>query len=739
MEQHQASEKKSPKRTQTWVFILSGMGITLLMLLLYVVQPAMLVQIDRKSYDIFIKYLAGGMPSPVPVIIDIDEKSLEAYGQWPWPRYRVAQLLEKLTESGVAAIGLDILFSEPDGSSPAQIKQHLKETFGIDLNFTGLPPLLEDNDALLATVLSQSPTVLGLFLRFDGPNMDSQLLPPPTGLVEQVPTGAIPPRTNLLRASGATLPMPALRKMATQGFINVLPDSDGIIRAVPLVMQMQNADRQLVYASLALRALMQALGTKTMVLKSNAEGLESIRIGQTLIPVTPEGFFRLPFRGPSRTYPYVSVSDVLENRIPPDFLAGRIALVGTSAAGLLDIRATPLDAVYPGVEVHATVIDSILSGRSISLPAWTMGAQVLAITLTGMLCCVAFGLLKPAVYLPVAIALTTGTVVTSFTIFQSGAYFSPIYLVLTVIAEGVGLLSLRFWQSDRQKKQLHQAFNRYVSPEVVSRIAQHEGDILAGEVREVSLLFTDVRGFTNLSEKLQPGQVVGLLNRYLTPMTALVRASGGTVDKFIGDAIMSFWNAPLDVEEHPAKALRTLLDMHKALNILNIGLQEDFGFCLAMGGGIHTGTVHVGNMGSEELLDYTCIGDNVNLAARLESLCSKYGVGVIISDVTAARCGESFTIRRLDSIRVKGKQQALTIYTAMEPEEMDKRKAEFALADAALLHYQAGDFHTALDAFNAIKAQYPDIKLYSLYADRCTELLAAPPEQWDGVWTFESK
>lgn len=735
----QASAKKSPKRTQTWLFIIIGMSIALLMLVLYVAQPAMLVQVDRKAYDTFLKYQSGGSPSPVPVIIDIDEKSLAAYGQWPWPRYHIAHLLEKLTQMGVAAVGLDILFSEPDGSSPAQIKQHLKKNFNIDFEFTGLPPQLQDNDNLLATVLSQSPAVLGLFLRFDGISVDSQLLPPPTGIVEQLPTGAAPPRDKLLRASGVTLPMPALRKMATQGFINVLPDSDGIIRAAPLVMQIHNANRQLVYASLAVRSLMQAMGVKTMILKSNADGLESIRIGKTVIPVTPEGFFRVPFRGPSRTYPYISVYDVLENNIPPNFLQGRIALVGTSATGLLDIRATPLDAVYPGVEVHATIIDAILSGRSISIPAWTMGAQVLAIMLTGVLCCLAFGLLKPAIYLPVALALTSGAVAASFSIFQSGSYFSPIYVVITVIAEGVGLLSLRFWQSDRQKRQLHQAFNRYVSPEVVSRIARHEGDILAGEVREVSLLFTDVRGFTSLSEKLQPAQVVALLNRYLTPMTALIRASGGTVDKFIGDAIMAFWNAPLDVENHPAKALRTLLDMQKALIILNSSLQKDFGFGLSMGGGVHTGTVHVGNMGSEELLDYTCIGDNVNLAARLESLCSRYGVGAIVSDATAARCGDDFVLRHLDSIRVKGKLQPVTIYTAMEPEEKEARQAEFALADLAQEQYQAGEFHAARDRFIALSEQYPAVKLYTLYAERCTSLLATPHAEWDGVWTFDNK
>lgn len=735
----QNNKNSTAKHTQTWIFILVGMSITVLMLLLYLWQPAVLVQLDRKSYDSFLKKTSGGTPSPVPVIIDIDEKSLKAYGQWPWPRYLVAQLIEKLTQNGVAAIGLDILFAEADGSSPSVLKDKLKKSFNIDLHFQGLPPQLEDNDALLAQVLQESPAVLGLFLRFDGQALAHELLPPPTGLVEQRPQGTPPPRQHLLNATGSVLPVPALRAVATQGFINALPDADGIVRFAPLVLQIDNGDSKHVYASLALRALMQAIGAKTMILKSGMDGLESIRVGRTLIPVSPQGFFRVPFRGGMGTYPYFSAVDIMEDRVTPQDLAGRIALVGTSAAGLLDIRATPLDPVYPGVEVHAAIIDAVLSGRTISVPSWTMGAQLIAILLTGILCCVAFGLLKPIVYLPVALGLTAGAVLGAQAIFQTGLYLTPVYVVVTVIAQGASLLSLRFWQADRQKRQLHQAFNRYVSPEVVSRIARHEGNLLAGELREVSLLFTDVRGFTNLSEKLQPEQVVDLLNRYLTPMTALVRASGGTVDKFIGDAVMAFWNAPLDVENHPQKALRTLMDMHISLRQLNVSLQQDFGFGLAMGGGIHTGTVHVGNMGSAELLDYTCIGDNVNLAARLESLCSKYGVGVILSDVTAARCGDEFLLRKLDNIRVKGKQQPVTILTAVEPEEFKARREEFAANDAAHDYYEQGDFDAAVTAFTALQADYPDNALYTLYLNRCKVLQTAPPQTWDGVWTFDSK
>lgn len=709
------------------------------MLLLYLWQPAVLVQLDNKSYDIFLKKNSGGTPSPVPIIIDIDEKSLKAYGQWPWPRYLVARLIEKLTQAQIAVIGLDILFAEPDGSSPNLLKEKLKKNFAIDLNFTGLPPQFEDNDTLLAQVLHKSPTVLGLFLQFDGIPLEGDFLPPPTGIVEQIPPGMPSPRQKLLNAQGATLPVPALRAMSNQGFINVLPDADGIIRSAPLVLQMSNNTSNHVYASLALRSLMQAMGTKTIILKSGNEGLESIRVGRIRIPVSPQGFFRVPFRGGMQTYPYFSAVDIMEERIPAAELTGRIALVGTSAAGLMDIRATPFSAVYPGVEVHAAIIDAILSGRSIGVPTWTTGAQVLAIILTGILCCVAFGLLKPIVYLPVALSLTIGAVLGAQAIFTMELYLTPVYVVLTVIAQGAGLLSLRFWQSDRQKHFLHQAFNRYVSPEVVSQIARHEGNLLAGEVREVSLLFTDIRGFTSLSEKLQPEQVVTLLNRYLTPMTALVRASGGTVDKFIGDAVMAFWNAPLDVKNHPQKALRTLMDMHISLRQLNISLHKDFGFGLTMCGGLHTGTVHVGNMGSEELLDYTCIGDNVNLAARLESLCSKYGVGVIISDATAALCGDEFLLRKLDNIRVKGKQQPVTIFTVLEPEAFEARREEFAAGDAAHVYYEKGDFAAAITAFAALQVQYPHNALYALYLNRCKLLQAAPPQIWDGVWTFDSK
>lgn len=706
------------------------------MICLYIAQPAMLQQLDRKVYDAFLIGRSGGAPSPVPAVVDIDERSLAAYGQWPWPRYLLARLLARLTEHGAAAVALDILLSEPDRSSPAHLRAGLKRDFGLDMGFTHLPPELEDNDALLARTLTESPAILGVFLRFSADSPTTDMLPPATGLAEQTPPGCPSPRERLLPAHSALLPLPAFLRAAPVGVINAAPDADGVIRTVPLVSRL--GDRM--YANLALRALMRGMGVGTMILRSGPDGLEELRVGPLSVPVTPTGAMYVPFRGPRGGYPYFSAVDVLEGRAPAEEIQGRILFVGSSAAGLQDIRATPFDPVYPGVEVHAAVVDAILSQNFRILPAWTPGAQALAILLAGLLTALACGLARPIVYLPLSAGLAGGAVAGSWHLFGGGVFLSPLYVTLTVAAETLTLLSVRFWQEERQKRVLRRAFSRYVAPEVVARIAERGGDVFAGEEREVTLLFTDVRGFTSLSEKLRPEQVVALLNRYFTPMTACIRDNEGTLDKFIGDAIMAFWNAPLDVADHPARAVRTALRMQELLRELNISLEKEFGVRLAIGAGVHTGAVYVGNMGSEDLLDYTCIGDNVNLASRLEGLCPKYGVGIVVSGDTARQCADDLYFRPLDTIRVKGRTHSVDICTVLRPEEAAARREELDNAATALRAYRQGDFTGAERLFATLRETCPaDAALYSLYAQRCRALAASPPANWDGIWTFDSK
>jgi adenylate cyclase len=298
---------------------------------------------------------------------------------------------------------------------------------------------------------------------------------------------------------------------------------------------------------------------------------------------------------------------------------------------------------------------------------------------------------------------------------------------------------LRFWQEEKQKLVLRNAFSRYVSPEIVKRITKLRGNLFAGEERELSILFTDIRGFTTLSEKLSPPQVVSLLNRYFTPMTALVRAHSGTMDKFIGDALMAFWNAPLDVPGHAGLAVESALAMQEKLLALNEDLFREFGVHIRMGAGVHTGPAYVGNMGSAELVNYTLIGDNVNLASRLEGLCPQYGVGVVISGETRAGCEDLFAFQYLDTIRVKGKSQPVSVYAPLRREDEAARREELLFWQDACELYRSGDFARAADAFTGLCKQFPDVKLYAVHAERVRSLLRNPPPDWNGIWTAINK
>lgn len=721
------------RRWTTWYV---GLGLTLGMVVLYIVQPTFLKQLDLAVHDAYLTRVDPDVPSPLPVLVDIDEKSLARHGQWPWPRYRLAALVDRLGQAGVAAMGLDILLTEPDRTSPARLRDQLRRDFGLDIVFDGLPREIEDNDAILAHVLTQNPVVLGCYFRFD-----AEAGAPGGGvagpaLAELNQPNSRPAMDTLPKARSVSLPLPIFTRNAPVAFFNASPDRDGLIRRVPLLL---GADGT-IHASLALRALMLAQGVETLILRGGPDGPERIDCGPLAIPISPDGSMPLLFRGGAGTYPVFSASDILDNAIPAERLRGRIAFIGSSATGLRDIRATPFDPHYPGMETHAAAVDAIVSGRFLSAPAWTPGAQVLGMFLTCILGVLAFGRASARVYAPLAAIMVWGIWQGGLGLFRHGVFLSPVPVLLTLGGHGVVLLGLRFWQEEHQKRTIHKAFSRYVSPEIVGRIVDSgRADIaLAGEERVISILFSDIRGFTALSERLAPEQVVALLNRYFTPMTSIVRDSQGTLDKFIGDALMAFWNAPLDVPEHAGRAVRAAWRMRQALDGLNTELRREHGFTLAIGIGIHTGRAFVGNMGTSELLSYTAIGDNVNLASRLEGLCPVYGVPAVVSEDTRAECSSEQAWQILDRVRVKGKAQPVRIFTPLDQTEVQDRAEELAAHARALEAYDAGRFEEAKTAFSALEA-HTGRHLYTLYARRCEELRAAPPENWDGVWTFTAK
>lgn len=726
----------SSRVSRPWWIPVAGMAVALFVLSLYVLQPTPLRHLDLNVHDAFHRSLPQTRPSSIPVLVDIDEESLAALGQWPWPRYRLAAVVDRLGQAGAAAIAVDILLAEPDRTSPSLLRKRLREDFGLDVSFQGLPPELEDHDRILTHVLHNNPVVLGCYFRFDEAVPPPRRWPQGPGIAEFIPEHGRPALDSLPTARSASLPLPALTAVAPTGFYNIRSDSDGLLRRAPLLL----AANGTLYAGLAVRALMLAQGQSTLRVFTDADGVSALGLGNQTVPLEPDGSMAIRFHGRAGQFQTLSARHVLAGGLPAGSLAGRVAVIGTSATGLGDIRSTPFDRHYPGMEVHAAVIDTILSGRFLVTPAWAPGAQSLAILGTGVLCVLAFGRAGAAVYLPTGAGLLLGLWHGGRLLSCAGIFLSPLYSMLTVGAEALILIGLRFWHEEGRRRAIHRAFSRYVSPEIVNRIIQHHRGpaALAGEQRVLSLLFSDIRGFTTLSERLRPEQTVELLNRYFTPMTSIVRNSQGTLDKFIGDALMAFWNAPLDVADHAERAVRAALDMQDALHALNTELSRDLDLRLAMGTGIHTGPAYVGNMGTGELLAYTAIGDTVNLASRLEGLCPVYGTPNVVSDATRALCLAHFSWQRLDRVRVKGKGQAVTIYTAMRPAESAERDDELRRHHQALACYDAGRFEDALAAFSALERDRPSA-LYTLYVTRCTTLRHAPPSNWDGVWTLSAK
>ena len=722
---------KTEKGVESVVIILSGICVTAAMLFAYIGRPTLLTHLDFKVYDLLLPLRAAPEPSPAPVIVDLDEAAIEQYGQWPWPRYLIADILERLTDYGAAAIGLDIMFAEADRSSPERVQEALRRDKSLDFKYSGIPPEFRDYDLILADALQKNQAVLSAYADFTGES--SEAPPPPSvNIIEREKSGAIPSWREIMpEAKSAVLPLPVLRG-APMGFINARQDTDGIVREIPLVIRMGEN----IYPSLSVRVLMQGLGQRNLTLESGPHGLESVRLGKLYsVPVSPQGMMRIPFIGPRRTYPYYSAADVLAARVPPEALQGRAVFVGTSLVGLSDIRSTPFDAACPGVEVHAAALDAILSGNAVSLPPWTPAAQVGLIALAGLLSTLTFGFARPRVYLPVALALVGAAIQLSRYLFSRGLFLSPLYGVLTVAALGAILLLARFWQEERQKRRLRGIFSRYVSPEVVNRVTRTAGELMAGEERELSIMFTDIRGFTSMSEMLKPQEVVSLLNRYFTPMTALVSKYSGTLDKFIGDALMAYWNAPLDVPEHPVKAVETALCMQETLPSLNERLRTDMNLEVHIGVGVHTGRAFVGNMGTDNFVNYTLIGDNVNLASRLEGLCPRYGVGIIISEETRDACGDAFAFQSLDILQVKGRIQPVAVYLPLRREEAEKRREELTAWEDAWKRYAAGDFAASAAMLDPLFKAFPETKLYAIFADRLSHLLAQPPLSWNGIWS----
>ena len=723
-----------------WGTRLLGLAMLAGFLGLRVWDPAPVEVLRLKVFDFYQILQPRKATSHPVVIVDLDEESLASLGQWPWPRDLLADLARKIFEGGAVALAFDMVFPEPDRLSPSRLHKILRGLGkGQQVDSGDLP----DNDALLADVFRKTRVVIGQAgYPYRLPHQRDPVAK--AGIATLGPD----PRPFLPRFEGLVSNLPILDEAAQGlGFLTLEPGHDGIVRRIPAMVLVGETIRP----TLSLELLRVATGQTTYVIDSSEAGLRGIVIAGKQIPTDPNGRLWVHYAAhdPRR---YLSAKDVLAGTTPPDRLVGKLVLIGTSATGLMDIKATSLGTDMPGVEAHARLIETIMAGSHLLQPDHALLAEIGLAAVVSLLIIVTIPLVSAVWTLLLGGAIALGLSAASWLLYAERQLLVDVsYTLISSFTIYAALAYLNFLRKERRRRQVHGAFSQYLSPDLVAELAEHpEGLKLGGEVREMSILFSDVRGFTAISERLQdrPEEITSLINSLLTPLSEVVFSHGGTIDKYMGDCIMAFWNAPLDDPDHAAHACETALGMLEALDGLNVRRTESDADwqALQIGVGIDTGRCVVGNMGSDQRFDYTALGDTVNVASRLEGQTAAYGVGVIVGETTVSRASGNFATLELDRIRVKGKRRPERIYTLLGGKDMAQSEAYHAMRqshETMLACYRNRDWPGARSAAADARrlAPKPGLDaLYDLYTARIDGFMKDPPDpDWDGVAVAETK
>lgn len=702
-------------------------------------------------YDYRLQLTMPNLPDDRVVILDIDEKSLKEEGRWPWGRDRLGLLMDKLFDKyDIAVVGFDVVFAEKDESSGLRVlkkigQNQLKDDAQFQTVLSKIEPQLE-YDALFAEKIKNRKVVLGYYLTDQSEKNLSGKLPEPT-----FPAGSFKDRHIAFTSwNGYGANLPDFQRAANRaGHFNPFVDADGVVRRVPMLAEYNGA----YYESLSLAVVRAWLGNTAIVpgfggdKNSGYAGLEWLDLitveGTLKIPVDKNVATYIPYRGKKGSFSYISVTDVLHDRIKPEQLKNKIVLVGTSALGLLDNRATPVAETFPGVEIHANMIAGILDQNLKQRPAYMTGAEVLWLLLIGVTLSFLVPTLTPAQAVFATLFTFALTLGMSIACWQYGNLLMPMANSLVMIALLFALdMSYGYFVETRTKRQITGLFGQYVPSEVVEEMSQHPESVsMAGESREMTILFSDVRGFTTISEGLDPKELTLLMNEFLTPLSRVVYKHRGTIDKYMGDCIMAFWGAPLPSEHHARNAIIAGLEMLAVLESLQPHFKERGWPEIHVGVGINSGRVSVGNMGSEVRMAYTVMGDEVNLASRLEGITKQYGVGIIVGENTHDAV-KDFVYRELDHVRVKGKDKPVSIY---QPMGLASEMSRAMLDEIALFHevrhlYRAQNWDQAELQLMNLQRMSPNTKLYGIYTERVCYFRNNPlPADWDGVYVFQTK
>ncbi len=697
--------------------------ISILFISLYLWTPEKLERFNNNFIDLFFNIRGEKEASKDIIIIDIDEQSLQELGHWPWRRDKIARVIDNLTALGVGVIGYDMVFAEPEHNSPRKILRD----FNISIQNA------VDYDEIFAKSIASSPSILGMVFNFEHnfsngtPNLGAMFLER-----DRVGDG------NLLYAKGVTSNIELFRDSAySSGSFNMFPDSDGVVRHVPMIFSYDD----MLYPSISLEIVRVALGIDMVEVVYDHEGVESIFLSELEIPTDGHGQLFVNFVGKKNSYKYISALDIYHNRVDKREIEGKIALLGTSASGMLDLRATPFDTTIAGVEIHANVIDNIINDDFIQKPFFATSVDLVIIIFLAFLSAFLISFFSPWRSLLISVLIFGGFEYALFVMmFDYGLILNMLFPFLTFLLSTLSIFFMNFLQASNQKEMIRDKFAKKVSPRVAEALIKNQNTDFSADDKEVTIFFSDVRNFTTISEGFSSAHdLIDYLNSYMSPMSEIIISHDGTIDKYIGDAIMAYWNAPVDVKHHADQAVKSALEQFKALEYLNISLAEKSLPAIEIGIGIHTGEVVVGEMGSKDRSDYTIIGDSVNLCSRIEGLCKPYGVKLLITEDTLKRLNGNYKVREIDRVQVKGKEKAVVIYEVVDFGKFDSKEIlrEERYKEALELYYK-NQFLEAGVFFDKLFKEY-HIKLFKIYSDRCNKFLRENIELIDGVYKYDTK
>ena len=744
-------------------------GLGIVVLLIFLAHAAELggfnirfiSQLDAIIYDTRVKLT---MPSKLDgriVILDIDEKSLAKLGRWPWSRDKMATLIDKLfNEYGVVMVGFDVVFAEPDVSSGIRTLEGLakdgplKDDEAFKTELEKLKPSL-DYDARFAKAVAGKPVVLGYYLSSEENAEKSGALPPSV-----LPAGTFKGKQIdwfAWKGYGANLE-PLQKAAMSAGIFNPFIDVDGVVRRVPMLSEYNGQ----YYEALSLAMFRGLIGSPKIepgypnekggsILSKGYTGMEwlEMKAGDRTfrIPVDKTVGALIPFRGrggpAAGTFRYISLSDVYSGALPKDALKGKIAVWGTTAPGLQDLRSTPVGEVYPGVEIHANLLAGMMSQNFKEKPAYTVGAEVMLLLIGGLVLSLLMPFLSPIRAILVALVAALLIIGLNYFVYTQADMVLPLAASLLMTAALFTLnMAYGYFVESRSKRQFTELFGQYVPPELVDEMARNPTAYsMEPKSEDLTILFSDVRGFTSISENLSPDDLRSFINDYLTEMSAAISARRGTLDKYIGDAVMAFWGAPVPDTDHARQGVITALEMQKAAHALDEKFKAKGWPALKIGIGLNTGNVRVGDMGSKVRRAYTVMGDPVNLASRLEGRTKTYGVGIMVGEATE-KLVKDVIFKELDRIRVKGKHEPVAIYEpiCLEADADKKLKDELKLWRDTLKAYRSQSWDQAEVNLLNLTRMNPDCYLYEEYADRVVKFRKnPPPPNWDGVTTFDEK